>query len=407
MINIFPIIAKMPRGINQPPYVPPAAVPTDLEYSSRSMGTRDSISSVPASTYWGQVDLLYFIGNSANMTTALRFNNLNIPPGSTINSAYITIYSSVNQSFNSTAWANIGAEQVDNASQLASYADHESRKSNVGTTVQWGPHAGLGAANLPFQSADLATVVQQIINRGGWSAGNSIQFFVSPNPSTTADYQFRSYWSGTQTAHLIGFTPILVIDFTADVDPELGESSIDVRTASDGDCSYIRVSPSTSYFVADRLYLHDVLSRDATHFVRWQVNIPKDAIITSTTLTLWEGQNATYAANQNFSRLSFEQVDNSGQVPNYSNGESRYQNEGTNYILSMPVGTFFNGDSHTFNLPPNMLQELVSRTGWSSGNYVTLMFRNPIHTNGTNTQLRGHQGWSSSTTPRLQATYLA
>lgn len=162
----------------------------------RVTAIRDSISNIPGASYWGQADPLYLIGNSPGMTTALRFNGVTIPQGATITMARVTVWSNLNQSNVADAWATLGAEQVDNASQITSGANHESRKTNLGTTVQWGPHAGLASANLPFQSPSLVSIVQQIVDRGGWDSGNSIQFFAVPNASTTVDYQFRSYWEG-------------------------------------------------------------------------------------------------------------------------------------------------------------------------------------------------------------------
>lgn len=163
----------------------------------RVAAVRDSISNVPAVSYWGEYDPLYFIGNSSGMTTALRFTGLGIPQGATIINAYLTVYvaDGFDQGVDSTAWVTVGAEQVDNASQLTSASNHESRKTNLGTTVQWGPHGGL-AQRAAFVSPNLATVVQEIVDRSGWSSGNAMQFFMTPNPSTTSDFQFMSYWSG-------------------------------------------------------------------------------------------------------------------------------------------------------------------------------------------------------------------
>lgn len=176
----------------------------------RVAAIRDSISSVPASSYWGEVDPLYLIGNSAGMTTALRFTALDIPKGSTIVSAQLTVYANLAQSSQSNAWADVGAEQADNASQLSNYANHESRKTNVGDTVQWGPHAGI-SQHAAFTTPDLSDIVQTIIDRSGWASGNALQFFVTPNPDTTIDYQFWSYYEQSGTPSRL---PRLEIEWT-------------------------------------------------------------------------------------------------------------------------------------------------------------------------------------------------
>lgn len=168
----------------------------------RTAATRDSITNLPGIPYWEEFGPLYFISNGTGQTTALRFTGLNIPQGATIVDARITLYAAANQSVAATAWVTIGTEQVDNASQLTSAANHESRKGSVGATPQWGPAAAnIQAVNGPFRSPNLAAIVQEIVDRGGWSSGNAIQFFAAPNPSTVVDYQFRAYYEGVAAAY--------------------------------------------------------------------------------------------------------------------------------------------------------------------------------------------------------------
>lgn len=166
---------------------------------------RDSISNLPGIPYWEEYGPLYMLSDPGsapdNNTTALRFTNITIPQGATITSAKVTVWTNLNQGSNATAWMDIGAEQVDNAAQLSSAANHEARKDNVGTTVQWGPHSGIGSADQPFESPDLSEVVQEIVDRPGWSSGNAIQFFTMANPSITVDYQFRSYYEGVSASY--------------------------------------------------------------------------------------------------------------------------------------------------------------------------------------------------------------
>lgn len=190
------IISNMPRGKNVPSVPPPSY--EEVELSFRVAAVADSISRVPAFTYWGTVDHLYFIGNSAGMTTALRWQLTGVPSGSIILDARITLWSVLLQGNSANAWTDIGAEQVDNASQLTNYADHGTRQSNIGDTIQYGPHSGI-AADSPFTSPNLADIIQPIIDRGGWAGGNFIQFFSTPNPSTTVDYQYYSYYDGNAT----------------------------------------------------------------------------------------------------------------------------------------------------------------------------------------------------------------
>lgn len=152
-----------------------------------------------AGGYWGTSDPLYWTGSS-DYNTALRFTGCSIPQGATITSATLTVYTNSGMlGATSADEVSVAAEDVDNATQLTSITDHNTRKLNTTTaTVDWyvwqanGP---LDGADQPVVSPDISAIVQEIVNRASWASGNAIQFFAQ-DKGTGQALAMRSFFNG-------------------------------------------------------------------------------------------------------------------------------------------------------------------------------------------------------------------
>ena len=145
-------------------------------------------------------------GASKRQLIGLRFPQLDIPAGSTIRSAKITFK---NKSTNTTAALSlrIVGHNVDNSSPFEASAYQLSNRlsSNpTSATVAW------SAASWPSQtfydSPDLSAIVQEVIGRSGWAAGNALTFLIEP--TTTANFR-RAYSRDGQASG----APKLTIEF--------------------------------------------------------------------------------------------------------------------------------------------------------------------------------------------------
>lgn len=104
-----------------------------------------------------------------------RFKLDGISSGTVIDEAKIAFDASHSQTKAMTA--NWYVEDVDNSiPQLVSKADYWSRVWNA-TPVFWNPESWIGG-NIHY-SPDLAPLIQYIIDKPGWVAGNYIQFFMA------------------------------------------------------------------------------------------------------------------------------------------------------------------------------------------------------------------------------------
>ena len=100
----------------------------------------------------------------------LRYSNCTIPPGATIQSAYLRIvaYTDYATPTNSTVF---GFDE-DDASVPATENDYTARPKATAQVTYEMPI--FTASGMVFNSGDIKTVIQEIIDRPGWLAGNAL-----------------------------------------------------------------------------------------------------------------------------------------------------------------------------------------------------------------------------------------
>jgi hypothetical protein len=138
------------------------------------------------------------IGNDGSpVVGVLRFVNVTIPAGSTINTAVITLYGGTGAL---TGNYSLKAMDEDNSAQVTNWADGNGRPRT--TAAVTGNIGASGTVTL----TDCTAVVQEVIDRGGWSSGNALQFYVGDvNQNTTATFSDKN-GAGTEPSIAIDYT---------------------------------------------------------------------------------------------------------------------------------------------------------------------------------------------------------
>ncbi|MCW8884570.1 MAG: VWA domain-containing protein, partial [Motiliproteus sp.] len=117
----------------------------------------------------------------SNQTIGLRFNNINIPQGSTISSAVASFTADADSS--DTTSLTIYGHDTDQSSQFSTTADNLGSISRPRTTasVSWSSSGGLTAwvDGSTYDSPDLTSIIQEIVNRSGWCGGNSLSLILT------------------------------------------------------------------------------------------------------------------------------------------------------------------------------------------------------------------------------------
>ncbi len=122
----------------------------------------------------GVLDLIN--SGSVDQVVGLRFQNLDIPQGATITSAFIRFKSAARKT--STASLSIKGENSDNAAAITSTAYDISSRTNTTASVNWNDVPRWSSAVF-YQTPNLSAVVQEIVSRGGWAIGNSMVFKIT------------------------------------------------------------------------------------------------------------------------------------------------------------------------------------------------------------------------------------
>ncbi len=114
---------------------------------------------------------------AGNQVIGLRFTNVNLPVGAQVTSAFIEF--EVDETSNGPASLNITAQSSDNGEAFSNSAFDVSNRATVGYSVAWDNVPGWTAVDARHQTPNLATVIQPVLNRAGWTSGNALVFIIS------------------------------------------------------------------------------------------------------------------------------------------------------------------------------------------------------------------------------------
>lgn len=117
----------------------------------------------------------------------MRFNSVSVPNGATITHADIQFQ--VDETKSSAANFVLRGQQVDNAATFGSTAFDITSRPRTAASVSWAAPAWtvLGAAGPDQRTPELKSVIQEIVDRSGWSPGNSLAIIVNGSGRRTAE----------------------------------------------------------------------------------------------------------------------------------------------------------------------------------------------------------------------------
>lgn len=123
-------------------------------------------------------------GTNGNQTEGLRFNNLAIRQGANITQAYLTF--TVDEIDTVSTIVDIHAQDVDNAAVFTGSTNNITNRALTTAKVTWDIPAW-NAIDQQQSSPDLSALVQEVVDRPGWTANNSMVFIIFGSGSRTAE----------------------------------------------------------------------------------------------------------------------------------------------------------------------------------------------------------------------------
>lgn len=355
----------------------PTATPTGSAPQTATLQVAASADDVneDGATYTDN-QIAVFLGNSASASsyTGLRFNNLPIPPGSTITSATLQVYSA--QTTTTPVSLQLAAEASDNAATFSS----SSRPSQRALTTARVTHTTTPAWTVQtwYDFDQIAPVVQEVVNRPGWHSGSSLALILQGSGSP-ANQRYVAAFDGSPT-----FAPKLVISY---IPPASGTAT--PTPAPTSTPSATPANPPGTFAIAQG---SDDANEDGAGFstlypVLWfgngdtstasylglrftNVTVPPGATITSAKLQVYSSQAQWIAVSAQFAAEASDNPQPFAETsrPSQRSLTTARVNHASN--VSWSANTWYDLD----DLSP-VIQEMVNRPGWHSGSTLALIVK--------------------------------
>lgn len=158
----------------------------------------------------------------------LLFRNINIQPGSTITSAYLTFTADETDAVATSI--TISAEDEDNAADFTTATNDLSGRTLTTASVDWNSIPAWNTVGETHQSPDISSLIQEVIDRGGWSANNKIAFIISGTGERTSEAYDGDVPSSAAALHVeyTGGSAGITMDIPiTDGDDDVEENSTD------------------------------------------------------------------------------------------------------------------------------------------------------------------------------------
>jgi hypothetical protein len=162
-----------------PPPPPPPTSSTLVIPITAGRDDAEEKTSTTGAVARGQKALDLGVLSGVSQTVGLRFTGVTVPEGATIVSAYVQFQTRVATS--NTANFTIQGEASDNASRFTTTARNISSRPRTTAAASWSPAPWtvVGEAGVDQRTTDLSAILQEIINRPGWTSGNAIVLIIT------------------------------------------------------------------------------------------------------------------------------------------------------------------------------------------------------------------------------------
>jgi len=311
----------------------------------------------------GGTDLEMVLDGGIDQTIGIRFQNITIPPGSTITNAYIQFRA--RYSDNAATNLIIRGEAVNNPPTfaLSGYEITNRMAGSTAASVPWNPPRWW--ANTSYQTSDITDIVQELVDMPGWSNGNPMVFFIDGAGSRRAYSLDYSSWRA----------PRLHIEYTSTViDVCISDDDDDAEQESDGNMN------RGSYDL-------DLGSNQEVGVRFRNVGVPPGAVITSAYIEFEADDTTSSAADFRI----YGEAASDAAIFSWVDENITDRNWTNQYIEWNSVETWYNGSNHQTPDLSVVVQEIIGTGGWANGNAMVFI----IEGTGYRTA-ESHDGDSSS-----------
>ncbi|MFE8070300.1 Ig-like domain-containing protein [Marinobacteraceae bacterium S3BR75-40.1] len=190
-----------------------------------SSGMDDVEERAGGNMYTDSSDIELVYDNNGDQTVGLRFTGIEVPQGATITRAWVQF--TADETNSEATSLTLRGEDTDSASPFSDADNNVSVRRQTAAATYWQPAAwnDSGAATRDQRTPDIAPVIQEIVSRDGWRAGNPLALIINGSGERTAE----SYEGSASDAAL------LHIEYSEGA----GDSGGDSGGASGGDLNHV------------------------------------------------------------------------------------------------------------------------------------------------------------------------
>ncbi len=341
----------------------------------------------------GQVLSMDLNDTHTNVTqlVGLRFEDITIPQGATITSAWLEF--TANQDDIAATDLTIHGELAEDSAQFAPDDSSLSTRATTTASVAWTP--GDWSQGVTYNSEPVTNVLQEIVDQANWCGGNSLSMLISGTGLSTREA--RSFDQSPTDAPALRYT------YDSNSIPPGGgctEKTFVQAINANSDDAEERVSNGNVNLNSSDLELPRDGNRQQLVGLRFKdIAIPKNAIITEASIEFEVDRQRNGAISMNIQGQAHDNPPTFRQQPRNISNRARTQTVAWN---NLPV-VARNGKMWAQNLEP-IVQDLVNRAGWQSGNSMAFILTR--RTGNGFRELESYNG-EQANAPKLRVVYRA
>ena len=160
----------------------------ETRVSASSDDAEERVNSGRVSLTSADLDMVFDTsGSQQDHIVGIRFTGVNVPPGATIQNAYIQ-FQTDEPDLVATSLT-VRGEDVDDALPFSIATSDISSRATTSSAVSWSPAAWntVGEAGPDQQTPNIASILQEIVNRSGWSSGNALAITITGTGERVAE----------------------------------------------------------------------------------------------------------------------------------------------------------------------------------------------------------------------------
>ena len=300
---------------------------------------------------------LQLIDSGGAQQVGMRFQNLLIPPGSTVTNAYLEFTTDAVQSGSTNL--TFRAEAADDPPTFGVPNSDISVRTLTTASVAWNSVPSWNTLDETHQTPDLSSVIQEIVDLGGWTAGNAMALHATGSGARTA-----TAYDGTPAE-----APLLHIDFLPGPPPP-PTSSLDIRVSASTDDAEEMLGSGAVDLASNDLQLVDDSGAQEVGMRFLNVTVPPGSTIT----------NAYLEFTADVANLGTTDLTVHGQAADdpatFAGGvadlSGRLKTDASVDWSGVAAWDTPDQAYQSADLSP-IVQELIDRGGWTSGNAVALL----------------------------------